>query len=188
MGVCDSFCYICGNFVKMFEDFRLKIFLAVAQEGGFTKAASVLGVTQPSVSQNIAELERQVGTKLFDRQRTEVVLTPAGRLFKEYVMRIQKTSSQASQILKRFPDMTVRIDASEDVFDYILSELIPDFIEAHPEVVFERAFLGDNDLVVRIAPIHRKRGMLTLSYHPSPEFAATRLWRVLSECLKPAFE
>ena len=51
----------------MLEDFRLKIFLTVAQEGGFTKAASALGVTQPSVSQNVAELEKQLGTKLSQR-------------------------------------------------------------------------------------------------------------------------
>ena len=40
------------------EDFRLKVFKAVVQEGSFTKAAKALGITQPAVSQNIAELEK----------------------------------------------------------------------------------------------------------------------------------
>ena len=108
----------------MFEDFRLRIFLTVAQEGGFTRAASVLGITQPSVSQNIAELERLVGVKLFERQRTEVILTPAGRIFKDYATRIQESYSQATRLLMRFPDTTVRIEASEEIFDYIIDELI----------------------------------------------------------------
>lgn len=172
----------------MFEDFRLRIFLTVAQEGGFTRAASVLGITQPSVSQNIAELERLVGVKLFERQRTEVILTPAGRMFKDYATRIQDSYSQAAHLLMRFPDTTVRIDASEEIFDYIIDELIPDFIKVHPEVVFERAFIGEYELKVCITPVQKERGMLTLSYHPSSEFAASRLWRVLSEYLKPSFE
>ena len=45
----------------MFEDFRLKVFMAVATEGSFTKAAAVLGISQPAVSQNIAELEKSSG-------------------------------------------------------------------------------------------------------------------------------
>ena len=42
----------------MLEDFRLKVFLTVESEGSFTKAARNLGISQPAVSQNIAELER----------------------------------------------------------------------------------------------------------------------------------
>ena len=48
----------------MFEDFRLKVFLAVAKEGSFTNAAKSLGVSQPAVSQNIAEIEKGIGVKL----------------------------------------------------------------------------------------------------------------------------
>ena len=52
----------------MFEDFRLKVFMTVAREKSFTKAASELGVSQPAVSQNISELEKSAGVKLFDVQ------------------------------------------------------------------------------------------------------------------------
>ena len=54
---------------NMLEDFRLKVFMTVAQAGSFTKAASVLGISQPAVSQNVAELERLSGRKLFERLR-----------------------------------------------------------------------------------------------------------------------
>ena len=72
------------------EDFRLKVFEAVAEEGSFTKAARALGITQPAVSQNIAELEKITGVRLFDRHRGEVVLTEQGRVFGEYAARILK--------------------------------------------------------------------------------------------------
>ncbi len=68
----------------MIEDFRLRIFDAVARLGSFTSAAKELGVTQPAVSQNIAELERQLDSALFLRERGRVSLTGKGRLFKSY--------------------------------------------------------------------------------------------------------
>ena len=70
------------------EDFRLKIFVAVAETGSFTKAAAALGITQPAVSQNIAELEKCLNVRLFTRSRGEAVLTDGGRTFAKYAERI----------------------------------------------------------------------------------------------------
>ena len=67
----------------MLEDFRLKVFTAVAELRSFTKAASALSVSQPAVSQHVSELEKHVGVKLFERLHGETVLTDAGRAFKE---------------------------------------------------------------------------------------------------------
>jgi DNA-binding transcriptional LysR family regulator len=72
----------------MLEDKRLKIFAAVVEFGNFTAAASSLGLTQPAVSQNIAELERLLGVKLFERTRSEAVLTEDGRRFEGYARQI----------------------------------------------------------------------------------------------------
>lgn len=63
----------------MIEDFRLKVFAAVADLGSFTAAAKALGVSQPAVSQNVAELEKFAGTRLLYRSRGGVELTPRGR-------------------------------------------------------------------------------------------------------------
>ncbi len=73
---------------NMLEDFKLKIFMAVAQQHSFTKAAADLGISQPAVSQNISELEKLAGVKLFERLRGEVILTPQGKIFQKYVSRI----------------------------------------------------------------------------------------------------
>ncbi len=63
----------------MIEDYRLKIFVTAARFGSFSTAARHLGVSQPAVSQNIAELEKFAGTKLFSRSRQGMTLTEAGR-------------------------------------------------------------------------------------------------------------
>lgn len=72
----------------MLEDFRLRTFITVANCGSFTTAARELGVSQPAVSQNIAQLEQAAGSPLFDRARGSVVLTEKGRMFLECAEKI----------------------------------------------------------------------------------------------------
>ena len=72
----------------MLEDTRLRIFVAVAREGSFTQAARRLGITQPAVSQSIAELEKNLGAELFERSRGSVTMTAAGISLMEYAGKI----------------------------------------------------------------------------------------------------
>jgi len=72
----------------MLEDSKIRVFNTVVQEGNFTKAARLLGISQPAVSQNIAELEKLMGCQLFDRSRSSIALTSEGRRFKEYADQI----------------------------------------------------------------------------------------------------
>ena len=52
----------------MIEDFRLRVFETVCKNGSFSAAAKLLGISQPAVSQQIAELEKALGRSLFERQ------------------------------------------------------------------------------------------------------------------------
>ena len=72
----------------MLEDNRIRIFLAVVDCGSFTAAANKLRITQPAVSQNIAELERILGVQLMERARGEIALTDNGRRFEGYARQI----------------------------------------------------------------------------------------------------
>lgn len=165
----------------MIEDFRLRIFVTLASEKSFTKAAAVLGVSQPAVSQNISELEKQFGVKLFDRQRGEVVLTPAGEVFQVKAKEILSQYADLSQMFMRFPDTIVKVAASDEVFNYLTNDILGSFLQVHPEVRFEHAFVTDAaDLKVSLSPSKENRGTLALSYHPSAMFANTRLFRVLA--------
>lgn len=84
----------------MFEDSRIQVFMAVCDECSFTKAAKKLGISQPAVSQNIAEIEKGVGVKLFARTRNAVSLTPEGRRFKEFAEQIIYWYGAASEAFK----------------------------------------------------------------------------------------
>lgn len=84
----------------MFEDSRIKVFMAVVEEGSFTLAAKSLGISQPAVSQNIAEIEKEVGTQLFERNRGSITLTSNGRKFLEFANQINYWYRAASEEFK----------------------------------------------------------------------------------------
>ena len=65
----------------MIDQYLLRYFLAVAETGNFSRAARAVSVTQPTLSAGIAKLERELGARLFDRDRQRVALTPAGSRF-----------------------------------------------------------------------------------------------------------
>ena len=136
----------------MLEDFRLQVFLTVAHERSFTKAAAELGVSQPAVSQNIAELERVVGSKLFERLRGEVVPTGEGEVFKDYAEKMLGTCAEMSDMFAPLAPVTVRISASEELYNYMVAPALESFRKVHPQVTFERAMFENADLVISLRP------------------------------------
>lgn len=136
----------------MTEDFRLKVFLTLAQEKSFTKAAAKLGVTQPAVSTNISELEKGLGVKLFERLHGETVLTPEGKVYMRYVEKYMSLSSELGNLFTDLPQSHVRISASEEIYTYIISRALEDFSTIHPQVTFERSLFDDADLKFSLRP------------------------------------
>lgn len=99
----------------MLEDFRLKIFLKLSDTRSFTAAAAELGISQPAVSQNIAELERILGVRLFDRNRGEAVLTEQGTVFKSYAEQIQHLYGAAAEAMNSGNEpVTLPLDGHSD--------------------------------------------------------------------------
>ena len=136
----------------MLEDFRLKVFMTVAAEKSFTKAAYTLSVTQPAISQNIAELERSLGTKLFERLKGETRLTTEGEVFMKYAERMVSIQQEAVNIFAKLPQTTVRISASEEIYSHLIAPALEKFSKIHPEIIFERALFDDSDLTVTLEP------------------------------------
>lgn len=126
--------------ITMFEDFKLKVFMAVAENGSFTIAAKALGITQPAVSQNIAELERNMGAELFTRGRGAVTLTAAGIAFKEYAEKILYWYSAAGQLFgpsgKLTTNKPIRISASGLIASHILPEALSKLLTFNPSLTF----------------------------------------------------
>lgn len=76
---------------------RLRAFVAVIEQGGFTRAAQALGVTQPTVSTLVASLEKRLGTPLLERARSGAQPTAAGTAFLPFCRRILETAEQAGR-------------------------------------------------------------------------------------------
>ena len=108
----------------MLEDFRLKVFVAVATCRSFTKAAAALNITQPAVSQHISELEKSFGVKLFERQSQKIFVTPAGEMLIDYAQEIIDKYDTINQVFTRFPDRVVKVAASDEVFNYVSTSLL----------------------------------------------------------------
>jgi hypothetical protein len=125
----------------------------VDHERSFTKAAAVLGVSQPAVSQNVAELERLVGAKLFERLRGEVALTGEGEVFKQYAEKMLASCTGLDNMFAKIAPTVVRISASEELYNYMVSPALESFRKIHPEVIFERAMFEGADLLISLKPV-----------------------------------
>lgn len=139
----------------MFEDFRLRIFMAVAEKGSFTLAAKTLGVSQPAVSQNIAELEKSLGAELFLRRKGSVTLTPKGAAFKEYAGRILYWYTATEMMFgpegKLSANKPVRISADGFIASHILPQALSKLLAFNPSLTFSiRSESSGNDSDIRI--------------------------------------
>ncbi len=104
------------------EDFRLRVFLTLVEEGSFTRTAAVLGITQPGVSQNISELEKIYGIRLFNRERGAVSLTDEGKEFREYALRIEGAYHDAVAFAEHGGKLS---DNSENLAIELVRSLLP---------------------------------------------------------------
>ena len=115
---------------------ELRVFLRVAAERSFSRAATKLHRTQPAVSQAVRRLEESVGERLFDRATKDASLTEAGRLLRDYAERLLRLSEEAESAVKDLRDLRrgrVLIGANEASVHAVLP-LIARFREAHPLV------------------------------------------------------
>ncbi|WP_433747243.1 LysR family transcriptional regulator [Falsibacillus pallidus] len=113
------------------------VFLTVARERSFSKAAEALFMTQPAVSQYIAGLEKELGAALLIRQPKNLKLTKAGEILQEYVLEmkeLQENMNRAIQFVLNEPKGEIRIGASYTFGEYILPHTISDLLVKYPEV------------------------------------------------------
>src|SRR3981189_1612116 len=84
---------------------QLEVFLAVARERRFSRAAEKLFAPQSGVSQTVRKLELEIGEPLFDRSSREGALTDAGRVLQEYAERLLNLRSGAHDALKELREV-----------------------------------------------------------------------------------
>lgn len=136
----------------MLEDFKLKVFVEAAREKSFTRAAAKLHISQPAVSQNIADLEKLLGARLFERRRGEVALTAAGEVFMTRAEAILEEYSRTEDIFSRLPKTEVRLSVPEEVYSHMVAPALEAFMKIHPEVSFVRHMFSDADVCIFLRP------------------------------------
>jgi DNA-binding transcriptional LysR family regulator len=115
----------------------LVVFAVVAREGSFTRAAQLLGVTQPSVSARVQRLERRLGEPVFRRLGRGVRVTPAGEALREAAERALALAQEAGELVSGVRGLShgrVRFAASTTIAGYVLPERIARFHALYPEV------------------------------------------------------
>lgn len=123
----------------MFDPELLKAFVTVADEGGFTRAAERLHLTQSTVSFQVRRLEQQTGCSLLKRTTRHVALTPAGEDFLGYARGILRLQDAARRQLARSGSMTgtIRLGTSEDFASGGLAQALALFRRTNPRVRLE---------------------------------------------------
>jgi DNA-binding transcriptional LysR family regulator len=122
---------------------QLEVFLAVAKEGRFSRAAEKLYRTQSAVSQSIRKLEQELGEPLFDRSSREGVLTDAGHVLREYAEKLLNLRADAQEALVELRELhkgKLVIAANELTVLYLLP-ILTEFRRLHPmiKVTVQRA-------------------------------------------------
>jgi len=119
---------------------NMQLFVEVAKAKSFRRAGEHLGIPNATVSRRIAELEKDVGLRLFTRTTRQVDLTDAGRTYFEDCERIIEDAQLAHQALMDIhtkPKGLIRISMPVDFSNVFLSKLLVDFSLKYPEIHFD---------------------------------------------------
>ncbi|MFI1651878.1 LysR family transcriptional regulator [Streptomyces avidinii] len=140
---------------------QLLYFVAVAETRHFTRAAERVHVAQPSLSQQIKALERELGAELFSRARGNITLTDAGETLLPLARRILADADTARLEVRELAQLRrgrVRLGATPSICTGMLPDVLRAFHDAHPgiELLIEES--GSLDLVRELA-----RGALDLA-------------------------
>lgn len=139
---------------------QLRIFLAVAQSVTLTRASKLLGLAQPSLSQQLARLEESVGARLFDRTRNRMELTDAGRVLLRHAQSVIREVTEAEAGLREFASgkrSIIRVAGLNSVVKALLPEALRqcggpssgievDIHEAAPGEVLEMLYSRQADI------------------------------------------
>ena len=116
---------------------QLEHFLAVVEEGTFTRAAERLFLTQPAVSLSIKKLEEEIGSPLFARDVHDLSLTEAGRVLADYSRRMLRLRDDATREMARLGSMTagsLTVAAHEAAAVYLLPAALRTYVQKFPDI------------------------------------------------------
>jgi molybdate transport repressor ModE-like protein len=145
---------------------RLQVLREVARSGSFSAAASELSFSPSAISQQIAQLEREVGAPLVERKSTGIALTPAGQLLLGHANAILARAADAEEELRQLHDGalgSLRIAAFSSAAAALMPDAIIAFRNAHPQV---EVILVEQDRKESIDDLQRGELDLAVVFRP----------------------
>jgi DNA-binding transcriptional LysR family regulator len=158
---------------------ELSAFIAVAESGSFSTAASELYLTQPAVSKRVAALESSLGVQLFDRIGKSISLTEAGR---QLLPRAHHMLDEMADIQRALSNLSgsvsgiLSIGTSHHIGLHRLPPVLQSFNQRYPEVTLDIRFLGSEKVCSEVEHGGLELGIVTLPTAPSPNLKLVELW------------
>jgi DNA-binding transcriptional LysR family regulator len=160
---------------------QLRSFVTVCDTRHFTRAAELLNVAQPSLSQQIKSLERELDTALFRRARGNITLTDAGAALLPYARRILADAETAQQEIQQTVQLQrgrVRLGATPSLCASVVPDVLRAFHDRYPGVELFIDEGGSQDLVRTLAGGELDLALIITPQHGLlPALAATELLR-----------
>jgi DNA-binding transcriptional LysR family regulator len=122
---------------NMIDVVKLETFIYAAESLSFSEAAKQLNISQPTVSYHIKELEKELGTTLFDRSGSQLQLTEAGRLLLPRARKLFHQTNEMEELITSLQDGVIgelRIACSTTAGKYILPQLAARFCQRYPGI------------------------------------------------------
>ncbi|MGI5170086.1 transcriptional regulator CynR [Spirillospora sp. CA-253888] len=148
---------------------HLRYLLAVAEHGGFTYAAEELHISQPTLSQQIKQMERVLGVQLLDRTGRTVRLTDAGEVYAEHARRALRDLAAAERAVHDVQDLSrghLRLGVTPTFTAYLVGPLTAELHERHPGISLALAELTQDGIEAALLADELDLGLSFAGAHP----------------------
>lgn len=170
------------NFYKMIKniygkgitmlDFRVQTFLTVCETLNYTKAAAVLGLTQPAVSQHIHFLEDHYGVKLFHYEKKTLTLTPQGKILRARLLVQKNDDARIHEELQAVfsGKLAIAIGVTMTVGEYAIADPLTALLKNHPDWSIHVVF-GNTQKLLGLLQSGAIDFALVEGYYPKEDYA-----------------
>lgn len=158
---------------------NLKAFITVANCGSFSESANRLHLTQSAISKRIAQLEQQIGKKLFDRIARQVSLTEAGQALlprAKLILQEYESALQAINDLSGAPSGTLRLAISHHLGLHRLPPILKQFAQQYPNVTLDIEFMDSEKAYEQVLHGQSEVAVITLALDSHHNIHSQKIW------------
>jgi len=157
---------------------HIRYFLAVAEQGNFTRAAEALHISQPTLSQQIKQLEDLLHIQLFDRSGRTVQLTDAGIAWMSYARRALQDLEAGARAIHDVEDLqrgSLRLAMTPTFTSYLTGSVVGDFYRRYPGIRLDLREMTQDEIETLLVEDQLDLGIAFKPIH-SPDVSATPMF------------